>query len=95
MDDIKTTEDIEREIEATMRERGIDYGEAEIVVGLKYGELHNDLLYMRPLTDEQRRRHKRTLLEVMAELGELDEEFELPGESDDAAIHGRGGRVAD
>ena len=95
MDDIKTTEEIEREIEATMRERGIDYGEAEIVVGLKYGELHNDLLYMRPLTDEQRRRHKRTLLQVIAELDELDDDFNLPDDSTDATIPGRGDRVAD
>jgi len=90
-----TTDDIEREIIATMRERGIDYGEAEWIVGLKYGELHNDLLYMGRLTDEQRRRHRRTLLEVMAELGELDD---LPMESNEPAAptsDRRGDRVAD
>jgi hypothetical protein len=90
-----TTDDIEREIRATMRERGIDYDEAELFVGMKYGELHNDLLYMGRLTEEQRRRHRRTLLEVMAELGELDEVITESEESSSPAPRGRGDRVAD
>jgi hypothetical protein len=90
-----TIDDIEREIEATMRERGIDYGEAVLVVGMKHGEFHNDLLYMRPLTDEQRRRHKRTLLEVMAELGELDDEPLDTGAPASAVLPNRRDRVAD
>ncbi|HEY7031999.1 MAG TPA: hypothetical protein VH482_11750 [Thermomicrobiales bacterium] len=84
-----TTEDIEREIRATMRERGIDYDEAEVFVGMKYGELHNDLLYMGRLTDEQRRRHRRTLLEVMAELGELEDEPDGFAEAEATVSHRR------
>jgi hypothetical protein len=79
MDHLMTAEDIEREIQVTMRERGIDYGEAQIVVGMKYGELHGDILYMRPLSEKQRRRHQRTLREVMVELGELDDAQEADG----------------
>jgi hypothetical protein len=95
MDNVMTTEDIEREIEATMRERGVDYGEAELIVGLKFGELHNDILYMGRLTDEQRRLHRRTLLEVMADLGELGEESEAFDEPASPVVPGRGDRVAD
>lgn len=95
MDEAMTKDDIEREIEATMRDRGVDRGEAELIVGLKHGEMIGDRLFMRPLTDEQRRRMTMPLHEVMRELGELDDDFELPGESTDVTVPGRGDRVAD
>jgi hypothetical protein len=85
MDRVISTEDIEREIEATMRERGISRAEAMYAVGLKFGELHGDLLSLRPLTDEQRRQLTQPLHETMLELGEIDEEtlfaLRLPGQN--------------
>jgi hypothetical protein len=95
MDHRMTTEEFEREIEETMLRQGVDYGQAEVIVAMKHGELHGDLLSIHPLTDEQRRRLSMPLHEVMAALGELDDEFELPGKSTDSPIPGRGDRVAD
>ena len=74
MDRVVSAEDIEREIETTMREHDISRAEAIFEVGLKFGELHGDLLSMRPLTDEHRRRLTQPLHEAMLELGEIDEE---------------------
>jgi hypothetical protein len=94
MDRVMTTEEFEQEVRETMRSQGIDYDQAEVIVAMRHGELHGDLLCVRPLTDEQRRRQRRTLLEVMAELGELDD---LPTETEEPALSipdRRVGRIA-
>ncbi|HEY7035282.1 MAG TPA: hypothetical protein VH482_28345 [Thermomicrobiales bacterium] len=51
-----TVDETEQEIETVMREQRGDRIEAETIVGLLRGELHgdNDILVLRPLTDEQR-----------------------------------------
>jgi hypothetical protein len=56
MDRVETTDEIELEIRAVMREQGVDRVEAETIVGLRRGELHGDrdILVLRPLTPEQR-----------------------------------------
>jgi hypothetical protein len=95
MDEVVSSEEIEGRIEATMREQGVDRAEAIYQVALKYGEWHGDLVFLGPLTDEQRRRRSMPLHEVMRELGELDDDFNLPGESAKSTIPGRGDRVAD
>lgn len=95
MDDVVATDETERRIEAIMREQGVDRGEAIWQVALKYGEWHDDLVCLHPLTEEQRRDPTTPLHEVMRELGELDDDFNLPGETTDATIPGRGDRVAD
>jgi hypothetical protein len=77
MDRVISEADIEREIETAMRDQGIGREETTFLIALKYGELHGDLLSMRPLTDEQRRRLTRPLYEVMDELGELDDELRV------------------
>jgi hypothetical protein len=58
MDRLATTDEIELEIQAVMREHGVDRIEAETIVGMRYGELHGDrdILVLRRLTPEQRRR---------------------------------------
>jgi hypothetical protein len=75
MDRVVDLAQIEQEIEALVRDQGVDPAEAAAIVGLRHGELlgDGDLLCIHPLTEEQRRRYGRTLHEVMAELGELDE----------------------
>jgi hypothetical protein len=95
MDEVVPSEEIERRIEATMREQGVDRAEAIYQVALKYGEWHGDLVFLSPLTDEQRRRLSMPLHEVMRELGELDDDFNLPGDSTDTTIAATGDRVAD
>ena len=70
MDRVTTTDEIEREIEAVMCDRGVDRDEAETIVGMRRGELlgDNDILFVRPLTDEQRRQLRigRSIDEVIA-----------------------------
>ena len=95
MDRLITTEEFEREIEELMARDGVDYAQAEVLAAMKHGELHGCLLSIHPLTDEQRRERTTPLHEVMRQLGELDDEFELPGKSEDQTIPGRGDRVAD
>ena len=56
MGHLTAIEEIEREIEAVMRDQGIARDGAEVVVGLRRGELHGDILFVHPLTQEQRRR---------------------------------------
>lgn len=58
MDRVTTIDEFEQEIETVMCERRVDREEAETIVALRHGELHGDgdLLFTRPLTDEQRRR---------------------------------------
>jgi hypothetical protein len=71
MDRMTTVDEIEQEIQAIMRDRSVDREEAATIVGLRRGELHGDgdLLFMRPLTDEQRHRLGlgRSIHEVVAE----------------------------
>jgi hypothetical protein len=57
MDRVETTDEIELEIQAVMRERDVDRVEAETIVGMRRGELHGDrdILVLRRLTPEQRR----------------------------------------
>jgi hypothetical protein len=57
MDRVATIDEIEVEIQATMRERGVDRIEAETIVGMRHGELHGDgdILVLRKLTPDQRR----------------------------------------
>jgi hypothetical protein len=88
-----TTEEFERAVQETMQTQGVDYAQAEVIVAMKYGELHGCLLSIRLLSEEQRRRQSRTLVEVMAELGELEDLPEKPEEP--AASARRGDRVAD
>jgi hypothetical protein len=63
-------DEIEQEILAVIRERGVDRIEAETTVGMRRGELlgDNDILVLRRLTDEQKRRLGlgRTIQEVVA-----------------------------
>lgn len=96
MDREVTLEEFERKVEETMIGQGVEYGDAVLIVAMTYGELHGDgdLLSIRPLTDEQRRLHRRTLLEVMADLGELDNEAEELDETV-SSLPGRNDRVAD
>jgi hypothetical protein len=65
-----TMDDIEQEILAVMRDQGVDRDEAETVVGMRRGELlgNGDILFMRSLTDAQKRRLGlgRTIHEVVA-----------------------------
>ena len=95
MDRVMTSEEFEQEIQETMRAQDVDYGQAEFIVAMKYGELHGCLLSIRPLTDEQRRRMGRSLLEVMAELGELDDLPTEPEEPASSLSDPRNDRVAD
>jgi hypothetical protein len=71
MDRIETTDEIELEIRAVMREQGVDRVEAETIVGMRRGELHGDrdILVLRALTPEQRRAIGlgRSIDEVLAE----------------------------
>lgn len=78
MDPLVATDEREMDVEATMEQLGVDREVALIVLGLRDAEVFNDggLASVRPLTDEQRRRLRlgRSPEEVLAELGELDEE---------------------
>jgi hypothetical protein len=71
MDHITTVDEIEQEIQIIMRTQHVDYEEAATIVGLRRGELlgDRDILFMRPLSDEQRRRLGlgRSIHEVVAE----------------------------
>jgi hypothetical protein len=67
------------EIAAVMRERGINRDEAVIVVAMRHGDLVDDVLIVGSQSEEQKRRRRMTLGEVMAELGELDELREVDG----------------
>jgi RPA family protein len=62
------------EIDTVMREQDIDRDTAAIVVAMRHGDLVGDVLIVGTLTDEQKRRRRRTLREVMIELGELDDD---------------------
>lgn len=97
MDREMMLEKFEREVQETMIDQGVEYGDAELIVAMKYGELHGDgdLLSIFPLTDEQRRLHRRSLLDVMAELGERDDETDAPDDPVSSAVASRGDRVAD
>jgi hypothetical protein len=57
MDRLVETDDFEREIAETMREQGVDREEAQVIVGLRRGELYGDgdLLSIRPLSLDQKR----------------------------------------
>jgi hypothetical protein len=65
------TDEIEEEIATVMREQGVDRIEAQTIVGTRRGELHgdNDILFIHPLTEEQRRwlGLGRSIHEVVAE----------------------------
>lgn len=65
----------EAEIEKVMREFGVDRGEAGVIVGMRHGDLVNDIVIEDPLTGELRPypRSGKTLRQVMIELGELDD----------------------
>src|SRR5215211_591019 len=71
MDRLAGVDEIEREIDETMREQGIERAAAQLVVGLHRGELHGDgdLLSLRPLTADQKRRLRlgRSIDEVLDE----------------------------
>ena len=69
MDRIADIDEIDREIEETMRQQGLDRAEAQVIVGLRRGELHGDgdLLSIRPLTLDQKRRIGRSIDEVLDE----------------------------
>lgn len=66
-----TADEIEQEVQATMRERAVDRDEAETIVAIRRGELlgDGDILFMQPLSDELRRRLRlgRSIHEVVAE----------------------------
>jgi hypothetical protein len=70
MDRHLTIAEIEQAIDSTMRDLGVDRGQAEVIVAMTSGELHGDLLAVRPLSPEQRQKRARTLREAMADLGE-------------------------
>jgi hypothetical protein len=57
MDRIVETDEFEPEIAETMREEGVDRDEAQVIVGLRRGELFGDgdLLSIRPLSPDQKR----------------------------------------
>lgn len=78
-----TRDQLEQEVESVMRERGMDRAEATVIVWLKHGETYGDgdILIAPKLSPEQRQRLGlgRSLRQVMADLGELDED--LPEES--------------
>jgi hypothetical protein len=73
-----TVDQREAEIQAVMDELGLDRDAALIVLGLRIGEVFNDggLASVRPLSEEERRRLGlgRRPEDVLAELGELDDE---------------------
>ena len=64
-------DEIEQEIQTIMRNQNVDREEAATIVGLRRGELlgDGDILFMRPLTGEQRRLLGlgRSIHEVIAE----------------------------
>lgn len=70
MDHLTTVDEIEQEIQAVRRTQHVEYEEAAAIVGLRRGELvgDGDILFMRPLTDELRRRFciGRSIDEVIA-----------------------------
>ena len=37
--------ELEQEIRSVMREQGIEYDEAEVIVGMRRGELYGDVLF--------------------------------------------------
>lgn len=71
MDGLTIADQTEREIEATMREQGVDRIEAAAIVGMRHGTEHGegDLLCVRPLSEALQRRLGigRSIAEVLAE----------------------------
>jgi len=78
MDRVAEATQFELEVADVMRDQGVDRAVAITIVGLRHGELfgEGDLLCIRPLTPERRRRLGlgRPPEEVLAELGELDDD---------------------
>jgi hypothetical protein len=58
MDQMAGMDETDREIEETMREQGLERAEADVMVGLRRGQLlgDGDLLSVRRLTSDQQRR---------------------------------------
>jgi hypothetical protein len=73
MDRLIGIEHLAEEIDSVAREQGIDRDEAAIVVAMRHGDLVGDVLFVGPQTEEEKRKRRRTLRQVMEELGELDD----------------------
>lgn len=73
MDRLIGIEHFAEEIDRVAMDQGIDRDAAVIVVAMRHGDLVGDMLCIWPLTDEEKRRRRRTPREVMSELGELGE----------------------
>ncbi|MGH2534086.1 MAG: hypothetical protein ACRDJW_17595 [Thermomicrobiales bacterium] len=73
MDRVTSTTRFEIEVEDVMHKSGVDRAEAGVIVGNMQGDLTNDIdvVDSHPSNDVPQRR--RTLREVMSELGELDD----------------------
>jgi hypothetical protein len=82
MDRVVGIEHLADEIDRVAEERGIDRDAAAIVVVMRHGDLVGDMLFIGPMSDENKRRRRRSPREVMRELGELDDK---PQELDKAA----------
>jgi hypothetical protein len=76
MDRLIGIEHLAEEIDQVASDQGIDRDAAAIVVAMRHGDLVGDMLCIGPLTDEEKRKRRRTPREVMRELGELDDEPE-------------------
>jgi hypothetical protein len=91
MDRLIGIEHLADEIDRVAREQGIDRDAAAIVVAMRHGDLVGDMLFLGPLTDEEKRKRRRTPREVMMDLGERVEE---PKDPDSHARDERRHRVA-
>ena len=97
MDHSLECQDVEREIERLMTERGVDRVEAILILGNRSGEVFGDgdLICLQPLTDAQRRRLGlgRDFREVLAEqrareareAREAGQDLPEPASADDGA----------
>ncbi|HKG26593.1 MAG TPA: hypothetical protein VKB09_13155, partial [Thermomicrobiales bacterium] len=65
MDRLIGIEHLADEIDRVAQEQAIDRDAATIIVAMRHGDLVGDVLCIGPLTDEEKRRRRRTLREVM------------------------------
>jgi hypothetical protein len=72
---VTTPTQFEIEVEEVMRKYGVNRGEAGVIVGNLHGDLTNDIEYVPPLTEKERKELGvgKTIRESMAERGELED----------------------
>jgi hypothetical protein len=78
MDRLMGVEQFAEEIDAVMQDQAIDRDEAAIVVAMRHGDLVGDVLIVGSLSEEEKRMRRRTLREVMVDLGEVEGDSQEP-----------------